>query len=120
MALDRISREEFEGMLDDIQRKAADSAACASVPPSTTLYMNHEGCSIELLIDNKANYYSEWIPGEGADIALLRDRDTKRVVGIHLPMKYTKLIVGDSRSPMYVTFSGSSYADCHGNTKCNP
>lgn len=57
----------------------------ATVPPMGTVYVHRDGNAIDVCLDTKANYYGEWIAGEGADICLYRDRDTKKIVGAHLP-----------------------------------
>jgi len=44
--------------------------------------------TIELLTDVSASTYSEWIPGEGADIGLIREQETNKVVGVRLPTKH--------------------------------
>lgn len=68
-----------------------------NVPPCTSLYMNHDGDCIELYTDTHASTYSEWINGEGGDIGLVREDETNKVVGIRLPMRRKRLVVGDSR-----------------------
>ena len=49
--------------------------------------------AIELLTDISVATYGEWIEGEGADICLLRDVDTKKVVGVRLPTKFRGVLV---------------------------
>ena len=80
---------------DDFARVLLEGCEeAAKVPPCASLLINEPGGSIELLIDTKADYYSEWIKGEGADICLYRERDTEKVVGVHLPLRHAKLMIG--------------------------
>ena len=51
------------------------------------------GKSVELILDTTKDYYGDWIPGEGGDICLFRDRETKKVVGCHLPLYQEELLV---------------------------
>lgn len=66
---------------------------CESKLPMMSLLINEEGHSVELILDNKANYYGEWIEGEGGDICLYRDQGTDKVVGCHLPLYHKELVV---------------------------
>lgn len=58
--------------------------------------------AIDINLDLTSQDYSEWIPGEGADIALMRDMETKKVVGARLPMYAKRLIVGGEGLPTIV------------------
>jgi len=57
------------------------------------LHASRDGLSVDLLLDTGSNSYSEWIPGEGGDICLYRDRQTNKVVGCHLPLYNERLMV---------------------------
>ena len=59
--------------------------------PIMALWVSGEGDSVDLMLDNTRDTYSDWIPGEGADIGLTREQETKRVYGAHLPL-YAKSI----------------------------
>lgn len=61
--------------------------------PAMGIHVSKEGGSVELVLDPTAAIYGEHIPGEGADICLLRCRDTGRVVGVHLPLMNERLVV---------------------------
>lgn len=65
------------------------------------LTVSEEGKSVELLLETGTGHYLDWIPGEGGDIGLLRDRETNRVVGVHLPLLNNKLVV-QYRGPLRV------------------
>lgn len=83
-----LSKQEFADAITDATEHAK------AVPQSTTLCINELGHSVELLLDNKANYYGEWIKGEGGDICLYRDSETDKVIGCCLPLYHKNLIVG--------------------------
>lgn len=57
------------------------------------LYVSEDGKSVELLLDTARDYWGEWIPGEGGDICLYRDRETNKVMGVHLPLYNERLCV---------------------------
>ena len=57
------------------------------------LFVNEDGSSVELILDTGVSTYSEWIPGEGGDICLLRCQETKAVMGVHLPLYKQNLVV---------------------------
>jgi hypothetical protein len=61
--------------------------------PCMSLTISEDSNSVELNCDNSVTTYFEWIKGEGADIGLIRCMETKRVVGIHLPLMDRKLCV---------------------------
>jgi hypothetical protein len=56
---------------------------------SACLWIDKENSRIELLLDHTALTYSEWIPGEGADISLLRCHKSGKVIGVNLPLYQT-------------------------------
>lgn len=76
--------------LDRIEKLLAEAA---SYEPCMSLCVEQDGKAVELLLDTGISTYSEWIPGEGGDICLLRCRETKRVVGVRLPLINEKLAV---------------------------
>src|SRR5687768_14515186 len=62
--------------------------------PIAGIYVSREGQSVEVCLDTSKRTYSEWVEGEGADIGLLRDADTERLAGAHLPLYAKTLIIG--------------------------
>lgn len=71
-------------------------AACeqaAKVPPMTVVDVSFDASAIELILDTKKSYFGEWIPGEGGDICLYRDQETRKVVGCYLPLYHKTLAV---------------------------
>lgn len=66
-----------------------------------SLYVDEYGKSVELLLDTSITTYAEWIPGEGGDISLIRCQETKKVVGVYLPLLRTNLCVGHT-GPMCI------------------
>lgn len=61
--------------------------------PCMSLQVCEEGQTVELYLDTSANTYSEWIPAEGGDIGLMRDQESKRVMGVRLPLYCNNLAV---------------------------
>lgn len=61
--------------------------------PCMSLSVDKESSSVELMLDTTSNYIGEWIPDEGGDICLYRDRDTNKVVGVFLPLLNPLLVV---------------------------
>ena len=57
------------------------------------LNVSEDGKAVELWLDTSIATYSEWIKGEGADITLMRDQETGRVVGCRLLLMNRKLCV---------------------------
>jgi hypothetical protein len=53
------------------------------------LWIDKENDRIELVLDTSAATYGEWIPGEGADICLLRCHKSRKVIGVNLPLYQT-------------------------------
>ncbi len=47
------------------------------------LYVNEVGRCIQVILED-VPYHGQWIPGEGADIALYRALDDDRIVGANL------------------------------------
>lgn len=93
-ALQDKSNEKF---FDDLLKMAAKTKP---LPPHTAVMVNEPGGSIELLLDTRSDYYSEWIPGEGADICLFRDMETHKVVGCDLPLYHKELRISYWRNTM--------------------
>jgi hypothetical protein len=52
-----------------------------------------ESNCVELWLDTELSTYTEWLPGEGSDIGLMRCLETGRVVGIRLPLRRNNLCV---------------------------
>lgn len=61
-------------------------AEAAAKPPMMSLHIDEKNNSVELILDTKISYYGEWIKGEGGDICLYRDQETKKVIGCYLPL----------------------------------
>ena len=68
-------------------------AQAAAKPPMMTLHIDEKSNSVELILNTKVSYYGEWISGEGGDICLYRDQETKKVIGCYLPLYINKLYV---------------------------
>lgn len=62
--------------------------------PIASVFVNREGRALDINLDTSKDDYNEWIPGEGGDIGLDRDRDTNKVNGARLPLYAKTLIVG--------------------------
>jgi hypothetical protein len=60
---------------------------------SACIWIDKENSRIELLLDHTALTYSEWIPGEGADICLVRCHKSNKVIGVNLPLYQTDFSV---------------------------
>jgi hypothetical protein len=67
--------------------------------PIATVHVSRTGQSIKIVLDTSKSTYTEWIPGEGADIGLLRDQETKRLVGAYLPLYAKTLMFGGDGLP---------------------
>ena len=65
--------------------------------PNMYVYHCKDSRSVELVTNTDANVVAEWIPGEGADIALYRDRETGKVVGVRLEAYGDELQVAPER-----------------------
>lgn len=75
--------------------------AAATYEPCMSLCVDQDSRSVELILDTSVSTYGEWINGEGADICLLRCRETNRVVGVRLPLLNENLAVFH-RGPLVV------------------
>ena len=64
-------------------KEATKYKQCAS------LWIDKDASRVELLLDTNVSTYNEWIPGEGADISLVRCRKTNKVIGVNLPLYQT-------------------------------
>ncbi len=82
-----MTNADFAEWLKEIAATAKDR------PPTMALFISEEGQSVSLILDSSKAYYGEWIKGEGGDICLYRDRETKKVVGCHLPLYQRRLAV---------------------------
>lgn len=71
--------------------------------PIASVFICRDSNSIEVYLDNTKSSYSEWIKGEGADIGLLRDQETNRVVGVRLPLYAKTMIFGDGGGKTTIT-----------------
>lgn len=95
-------------MNDEFAMKLMEMVATAKQNgPCMSLHVSTDGQAVELLLDTSANTYSDWIKGEGADIGLIRDMDTNRVLGVRLPLYQRKLMVsGDDFETVTIDTSG--------------
>lgn len=62
--------------------------------PIASICISKEGQAVEVSLDTSKGTYSEWIEGEGADIGLDRDMETKKVNGVRLPLYAKTIIIG--------------------------
>jgi hypothetical protein len=58
--------------------------------PPFDLYVCESSQAVELRTHPTVANYAEWIDGEGADICLYREQETKKVVGCRLPLRVKK------------------------------
>jgi len=61
--------------------------------PCMSVMVDEEANTVELLTEQGVQTYAEWIAGEGADICLHRDMETKKVVGVTLECRGNRLVV---------------------------
>ena len=57
------------------------------------MWIDKENNRVELILDTSLSQYCEWIKGEGADISLIRDRETNKVIGVNLPLYNTNFSI---------------------------
>lgn len=76
------------------------SAVAKEQPPVMSLLIDEQSDSVELVLDTKRDYYGEWIKGEGGDICLYREMETKKVVGCYLPLYQRELRVTRFEKPI--------------------
>ena len=81
-----------------------------------SLYVCEDSDSVELCLDTQRDVTSEWIPGEGADIHLLRCRDTGKILGVRLPL-YNKRLCVDYAGPLRIN-SSFKKDECHCRQDC--
>ena len=58
-----------------------------------SLIVNQGRNVVDLVLETELDHYLDWIKGEGADIGLFRCRETKRVVGVCLPLLRNNLTI---------------------------
>lgn len=82
------------GKANDFAEWLKKVQACGPPPiPTTSVLVDEESSAIEVMLDPTVPNYSEWIPGEGGDMCLLRDQSApNRVVGVRLPLKFKDVI----------------------------
>lgn len=81
-------------MAEDFESKLLEALSGREKEPlCTSLIVNEVGGAVTLYVDTDTSDYGEHIPGEGADICIFRDRETNKVVGVRLPLKYRRLVV---------------------------
>lgn len=64
-----------------------------SYEPCASLWIDKDAYRVELLLDTNASTYNEWLKGEGADISLVRCRETNKIVGVNLPLYKTNFSI---------------------------
>ena len=69
------------------------AAEAANYDPCMSLYVNQDGRTVQLLLESARNFIAEWIPGERGDVALLREHETGKIIGVVLPLYNAKLSV---------------------------
>lgn len=83
-----MSRKSLAEFLKEAAEEGEKYEKCMS------LSVSEQGDSVELVLDTgSGQYYGDWIEGEGGDICLLRDCETNKVIGCHLPLYNKKLAV---------------------------
>lgn len=80
---------------------SAAIADCQDYCPCMSLEVSRDGKSVTLHLDTALDTIDEWIPGEGADISLMRHRETGKVAGVRLPL-YNELLVVSYDGPLRV------------------
>lgn len=81
-------------VLELMQQEGLDEEHC---PPKTMIWIDEEGLAINILLERSGRYHYEWIEGEGSDIGLYRDMETKKLVGARLPLKHLDVEVSYTR-----------------------
>lgn len=80
--------------LEETLRREREKVKINPARPIASIYVSKNGSSIDVCLDNSVQDYSEWIKGEGADIALNRSLETNKVCGAHLPLYAKSLVIG--------------------------
>jgi hypothetical protein len=82
-----------------IEQCIADSThSTADIPkPIASVWVSHPGRSMEVCLDTAEATYCEHIAGEGGDIGLSRNMDTKRLAGAYLPLYAKTLFIGGEK-----------------------
>ena len=79
--------EGFHKFLDEMAEEANKYQTCMA------LNISEDGLFVDLCLDTGRSYYGSWIEGEGGDITLLRDSETDKVIGCHLPLMNRRLAI---------------------------
>jgi hypothetical protein len=80
--------------------------------PVASVYVSAEGNAMDVSLDNSRSKYGEWIAGEGADVSLDRDQDTRKVCGARLPLYAKTLVVaGDNFGPIVIDLETGAIED---------
>jgi hypothetical protein len=82
-----VNNKELADAIKEAVEQAKQYQTCMS------LSVHNDGQAVELILDTGLDTYGEWIPGEGGDIYLIRCQESKRVVGVRLPLLKTNLAV---------------------------
>lgn len=62
----------------------------------TSLQVSVEDKALEVFVDPGRCSYAEWITGERADVAIYRDQDTGKLIGVRLPVEYKRAVITDA------------------------
>jgi len=71
---------------------------CAHLRLICSVHYSPVGKSLDVQLDTGDNVNHEWIKGEGADIGLMRSRESKRLAGAYLPC-YAKTLMVSGNFP---------------------
>lgn len=82
-----MSKSDFEERMSEMIQEAGQYLPCMA------LHVSEEGKAVSLYLDTSDDTYTEHIPGEGADIGLMRRQSDNRVVGVRLPLYRDNLAV---------------------------
>lgn len=89
--MNKITNEMIQRIDDDFIKHLEEQSK--KYRPCATLFIDEDSTSVELMVDNSKSTYGEWIKGEGADICLIRENETNKVVGVRLPLYDTNFSV---------------------------
>lgn len=64
--------------------------------PGASLQVFFDDNAMEILAKPGGCSYAEWIMGERADVAIYRDQDTGKLVGVRLPVEYKRAVITDA------------------------
>ena len=94
--------KDFGKLLLLAAEKAKDSVPC--------MFVRVDEFGVDIILDTSITFNGEWIPGEGGDICLYRDRTNNNVVGAYLPLLQNRITVWTDM-PLKIN-EGWSNEDC--------